>query len=321
MRPNSLVWAPRLGRWIAEPTSNSNPWAYDDSQFRKTDPRLIRYHEAFRIRTLRPTPHCLSLTKDDRIFVGAGKYLTEYSADGTQTSEIVLSSEPRCVAAADDSLLYVGLREHVEVYDSKGQRRATWDAPPKNPYLTGIALNETGVFVADAGNRVVVHYDRSGGVKGRIGEKNKERNIPGFIVPSPFFDVKIGPDGLLRVTNPGRHRVEAYTVEGDLESAWGRPGAAIENFCGCCNPVNLALLADGRVVTFEKGIPRVKVYSAEGAFDSVVAGTESFAENARVCGPSDCTLGGLAGAVDSWGRIHILDFVAGEVRVMERNSA
>ena len=167
----------------------------------------------------------------------------------------------------------------------------------------------------------MLRYDHSGVLKGRIGEKNKDRNIPGFIVPSPFFDVKIAADGLLRVTNPGRHCVEAYTVEGDLEFSWGKPGAAIENFCGCCNPVNLAPLADGRMVTFEKGIPRVKVYGTDGAFECVVAGTESFAENAKVCGPSDCTLGGLAGAVDARGRIYILDLVAAEVRIMERNPA
>ena len=104
----------------------------------------------------------------------------------------------------------------------------------------------------------------------------------------------------------------------ELELAWGTPGAAVQNFCGCCNPIDLALLSDGRTVTFEKGIPRVKVYSATGEFESVVAGPESFAENARVCGPNDCTLGGMDGVVDAQGRVWILDFVTGNVRVMQR---
>jgi sugar lactone lactonase YvrE len=173
------------------------------------------------------------------------------------------------------------------------------------------------VFVADAGNRIIWRYDHSGNVKGRIGEKNAERRIPGFIVPSPFFDVKVARDGLLRVTNTGRHQVELYTPEGDLELSWGRPGAAIENFCGCCNPIATAPHKDGRLVTLEKGIPRVKVYTAKGVFESVVAGPESFAENAKVCGPNDCTLGGLVAAVDAKGRIYILDLVVGNIRVME----
>jgi hypothetical protein len=143
--------------------------------------------------------------------------------------------------------------------------------------------------------------------------------VPGLIVPSPFLDVIIHRDGLLRVNNPGRHQVEAYTFDGSLEGAWGKPTAATEGFCGCCNPIGLAALADGRIVTCEKGIPRVKIYSAGGEFESVVAGAESFPENALACNDlNDCIHGGLDAAVDSGGRIYILDLVAGNVRVMKR---
>lgn len=296
----------------------ANPWAYDDSAFRRTDPALIRYREAKRFRSPRPSPRAIALGSQQRLWLGAGKFVTEISLEGAQVSEFSLPGEIRSLAIGPEGSIYAGMRDHVEVYDPKGQRRAVWESPGKKVYLTAIAVSGPDVFLADAGNRVVLRCDPLGKIKSRIGEKNKERNIPGFIVPSPFFDVEVAPDGLLRVTNPGRHRVEAYTFDGDLEFAWGNPGAAIENFCGCCNPTNLALLADGRAVTFEKGIPRVKVYKADGRFEAVVAGTESFADNARVCGPNDCTVGGLDGVVDSAGRIYILDFVAGDVRVMEQ---
>jgi len=309
-----------FGRANEAASDRGNPWAYDDSQFRRTDPKLIRYHETRRFRSTRTSPRCLSLSNEGRLFIGAGKYITEYSLEGAQISETALSDEARCLSIAEDGSIFVGLRDHLEVFDSSGQRRLSWESPGKKAYLTSVAASGADVFVADAGDRVVLRYDRSGKLKGRIGEKNQAMKTPGFIVPSPFFDVQIAPDGLLRVTNPGRHRVEAYTFDGDLEFAWGNPGAAIQNFCGCCNPIKLALLADGRVVTYEKGIPRVKVYSATGVFESVVAGAESFLENAKVCGPNDCTLGGLAGAVDSKGRIYILDLVAADVRVMERKA-
>ena len=97
----------------------------------------------------------------------------------------------------------------------------------------------------------------------------------------------------------------------------------ITGFCGCCNPINLALLPDGRYVTCEKGLPRVKIYSERGEFESVVAGAESFPENARACaskGLGDCTQGGLDVVADSRGRIYILDFVTSEVRVMQRKA-
>jgi hypothetical protein len=93
----------------------------------------------------------------------------------------------------------------------------------------------------------------------------------------------------------------------------------INGFCGCCNPIGFALLPDGKYATCEKGLPRVKVYSETGEFESVVAGVETFSENARACGPSDCTAGGLDVAVDSQGRIYILDIVTGDVRVIKSN--
>ncbi len=309
------------GRQGAAAPAHVNPYAYDDSKARQTDPKLLQYRQGAQFRHERPSPRCIAITPDQRLLIGAGKYLTELELDGTRVSEIALADEVRCAGVGPDGSIFVGLRQHIEVFDRKGQRRGAWDSPGAKAYFTGIAAGEADVFVADAGNRVVLRYDRSGRLKGRIGEKNNARNIPGLIVPSPFFDVEIARDGLLRVANPGRHRVEVYTFDGDLELAWGAPGWAIQNFCGCCNPINLALLPDGRVVTFEKGVPRVKVYTAEGVFQSVVAGAESFAANAKVCGPNDCTLGGLAGVADAKGRIYILDLVTAETHVMEPKPA
>jgi hypothetical protein len=240
---------------------------------------------------------------------------------GSRLNEIALRNPVRCLAVGLDGSIYAGLRDHIEVFDHHGVTRSSWHSPGPRAWITGLALSETDLFAADAGNRIVWRYDRSGKLIGRIGERNKDRNIPGFIVPSPFFDVKLHKDGLLRVTNPGRHRVETYTLDGDLELAWGKPSFAIDGFAGCCNPIALTTLPDGRIVTCEKGLPRVKVYTADGTLESVVAGAESFSENAKVCGPDDCTIGGLDATVDSKGRVYILDIVAKDIRVMVRKTS
>lgn len=307
------------GSFAAEQKANS--FTYDDSLFRRTDPKLIQYQETRRFNCLRSSPRCLALDTNGNVLIGAGKFVTRHSIEGALLNEFKVSEDVKCVKQAEDGLLYVGLRGHIEVYGANGQLSAAWEKPPGKPYFTGLAVNKGDVFVADAGNRVLLRYARTGNLKSRIGAKEKEKNIPGFIVPSPFFDVEIAPDGLLRVCNPGRHRVETYTTDGDFEGSWGKPGAAIENFCGCCNPINLALLSDGRFVTVEKGIPRVKVYSAQGTFESVVAGSESFIENAAACGPHDCTVGGLDAVADTHGRIYVLDLVAANVRVLEPKSS
>jgi hypothetical protein len=249
--------------------------------------------------------------------MAAGKSIVQLDPGGAIVSAFSTSQEVRGLSVRSEAI-YAALKEQIAVFDYSGKQLALWDSPGSKAYFTGVTAGNNDIFVADAGQRIVHRYDKSGKVLNRIGARDRERNIPGFIVPSPFFSVELGSDGLLRATNPGRHRVELFTAEGDLELAWGTAGAATENFCGCCNPIDLALLPDGRTVTFEKGIPRVKIYSATGEFESVVAGPESFAENAKVCGPNDCTLGGMDGVVDDKRRVLILDFVTGKVRVMKR---
>ena len=312
----------RLARG-ASPGKDPNPFAYDVDRLRKTDPKLIHYEQVGHFTGPNPDPRRITIGPEDRVYIAAGNYVSVLDRQGTRVNDVDLGTAARCVAVAGDGTIYAGVRDHVEVFDRKGKRLAIWESPGKRTWLTGLAVGENDIFAADAGNRVVLRYDKSGKLAGRIGERNKERNVPGLIMPSPYLAVKLGRDGLLRVNNTGRHRVEAYTPSGDLEFSWGKPTSAIEGFCGCCNPVGLALLPDGRCVTCEKGLPRVKVYSSEGVFESVVAGAESFVENAKatfVKGTEDCRLGGLDAAVDSQQRIYILDLVANDVRVMQHKA-
>jgi hypothetical protein len=304
----------------AAKADSSNPFAYDLSRLQKTDPALIAYEETARWRAPRKDPKRIALGPDDRVYLCAGNYVSVLSREGEPILEIALSG-PASSATAKGETIFAAARDHIEIFDSKGERRGKWDSPGKKCWLTGLAVTENDVFAADSGNRILYRFDRSGKLLRRLGEKNSERNVPGFIVPSPYLAVELHRDGLLRVNNIGRHQVEAYTFDGDFEGAWGKPSSAIDGFCGCCNPVAVSMLPDGRIVTGEKGLPRVKVYSAGGDFESVVAGVESFPENAKACSDlNDCLNGGLDVAVDSRGRVYIVDFVTSDVRVMKRKS-
>ena len=82
----------------------------------------------------------------------------------------------------------------------------------------------------------------------------------------------------------------------------------------------LMLLKTGEPTGFGITIEFLMLASAE----SVVAGPESFPENVRSCttkGLDDCTHGGLDAAVDSKGRIYILDLIKGDIQVMARKEA
>jgi len=294
---------------------------YDLNNLRKTDPALIKYEEAGKIETKFQDVFGVAVGQNGYIYVAGDKAIRVFSENGSYLSEIKLTDSPRCLAITDDGTVYVGMKEHVEVYDQKGVRKANWESPGQKAVLTSIAVSGNDVFVADAGNRVVLRYDISGKRMNRIGEKDKEKNIPGFVVPSPYFDLTVAPDGLLRVVNPGLHQIEAYTPDGYLEFSWGQTSMDIEGFSGCCNPVNFAMLPDGGFVTCEKGLPRVKIYGADGVdsggvFEGVVAGPELFAADSD--GLSDCQTGGLDVAVDYQGRVLVLDPCERTVRIFTK---
>jgi hypothetical protein len=309
------VAASSLNPGFAAPGKDPNPFAYDLSRVSKTDPKLVRFEETRRFPLSVTGPRRIFCSQSS-LYVACSSGIALFDLEGTKKSELTTAGEARCVGIGSDGTVYAGLQDSIEVFKASGTRLATWPAPGKKPWYSGMAVGENDVFVADAGSRAVLRYDRSGKFLGRVGEKNKERNVPGFVVPSPYLDVKLAKDGLLRVNNPGRHRVEAYTPNGDFEFAWGRPSNAIDGFCGCCNPIGLMVLPDGRFVTSEKGLPRVKVYSSEGVFESVVAGTELFPENFKQ-GAADCTMGGLDTTADAAGNLYVLDLTVGNVRVMK----
>jgi len=283
-------------------------FSYDLTELRKVEPHLIGYDEAGTISVPLKEVRGLAVDAKDRVFVAGDDVVAVFDREGKREAEIKAGSASRCLAVAADGTLYVGMKDHVEAYSLKGDRKVVWESLGEKALITSIVVGEGGVFVADAGNRVVVRYDLAGKQLGLIGRKDEARDIPGFVVPSPHLDLAVGRDGLLWVVNPGRHKLQAFTADGDLEASWGKASAGIEGFSGCCNPTDIAVLPDGRFVTAEKGIPRVKVYSAEGVFECVVAAPDRFGKDAV----------GLDLAVDSLGRVLVLDPQAKKVRVFVR---
>jgi hypothetical protein len=300
----------------------TNPFGMDLERLRQVDPALVHFDPAGRFPAPRPEARRMTADRQGHLHMAAGRYVVTLDRMGTRLGELACPAPVRCVAVSDDQTRYVGFRNHIEVYDPRDRRVAIWEPLEGNPFLTGLALDTDALFAADSGNRLIWHYDRSGRLLSRIGERNPDRNIPGLIVPSPCLDVTVGTDGLLRVSNPGRHRVEVYTTDGRLEFHWGRPSAAIDGFCGCCNPVAIESMPDGRTVTFEKGLPRVKIYSDLGHLESVVAGPDRFPDPGLAetgADPDTAAIGGLDGAVDEAGRVYVLDLLAEEVHMFERS--
>lgn len=318
----SITLAPTRGQPGATggdgPGKAENPFAYRTDQFERTDPKLVGYTEQHRFKCPCAEPRRIAISPDQSIYIAGEKKICVVGPNGSVISEYKLDEPPQCVTVGLDRTFYVGFVTHVESFEPNGVRRARWQTPAGRPFLTGLAILGNELLVADSGNRIVWRYDLTGRITGSLGDKGQNRGSSGFVLPSPNLDVEVGPDGLIYANNPGRHRVECYTAQGQRKSWWGKPSAAIDGFCGCCNPISIALLPDGRVLTCEKGLPRVKVYNPNGVLDCVVAGPELFRENLRAGAgrTSDLAMVGLDAVADAQGRVYVLDRVTGDILVM-----
>jgi len=285
-----------------------NPFDYNIEKFKKSEKGLVHYSEVRRLDPGLQRLHAIAVGPDDKVYISGEDSVVILNRDGGPHSSIKTPGTVFCLAVDRNGDLYAGLKDHVEVYGADGDKTAQWESQGERAILTSIAVSRESVFVADAGNFIVWKFDKSGTKQARIGEKNKAKDIPGFVIPSAYFDVSVDPDGFLWVVNPGRHSLENYTAAGGFRTSWGEYSMEPAGFCGCCNPTHMAVLEDGSFVTSEKGIARVKVYNRLGELVSVVAAPDQFSEGVV----------GLDLAVDSSGRIYVLDPKEKVVRIFEK---
>jgi len=288
----------------------------------RIDPNLILYEESGEpFKTGFAASRAIAVDDRATVYVAGDNQVRLFSRTGTPSGAIEPAGAPSAVAVTPDGIAYIGVMDHIEIYDPNLKRTASWQSLGADAAITGIAVSEEGVFVADAGNGVVVHYDVEGKVVNHIGRKDPDRDIGGLVLPSGYFDLVAPKNGLLRVANPGRRRIETYTLDGDLEFFWGESSAAVEGFCGCCNPMNIAALPKGGFVTCEKGLTRVKIYSSDGVFTGVVAGPEQLTEPGAALVselPNQSEVAWFDVAVDARGHVYILDTIKNRVRIFTR---
>lgn len=289
----------------------TNPFAYNIERFEQSGRDRILYREAQTLSLPLARAHALALGPAGEVYVAGEDSLLALDSRGEPLRTLTMPGSVRGLAVDGNGDLYTAFRDHVEVYAPSGTRKALWESLGEQTILTSIALTPDYVFAADAGNRIVWRFDREGGGRRRIGDKDEAKDIPGFVIPSPFFDVAIDPDGFLWAANTGRHSLENYTLDGGWRSSWGEFSMGIEGFCGCCNPTHFVILPDGSFVTSEKGIPRIKIHDRLGRLSAVVAGPDSFEEGVQ----------GLDLAVDADGRILVLDPGRNTIRIFEKKES
>ena len=284
---------------------SENPFEYQMHRIEKDDDSLEHFTEIKRIPVQLEKPAALASGPDGTLFICGMRGMMRVSQEGAR-ERTALPFTPSCIAA-EGNRLYLGAGDHVEVYTSDGVHRAAWPPPSENTILTSIAAGGENVYAADAGSGVVWKYDKEGQLITALGSTDRSLDVPGLLIPSPYFDVAVDPDGFLWAANTGLHSLENYTHEGGLRTAWGEYGNKLSDFCGCCNPAHFSIMEDGSFVTSEKGMVRVKIYDRTGRLTGLVAGPGQF--------PG--THAGHDIAVQG-GKIYVLDPRAEAVRIFEK---
>lgn len=80
-----------------------------------------------------------------------------------------------------------------------------------------------------------------------------------------ILDIDINEKNEILVADLGAFRVRSFDMEGNTILSFGNRGRELQDFHGCCNPVSVASLSTGAIVTVEKDPTRVKVFSKDGA--------------------------------------------------------
>ncbi|MBM4155723.1 MAG: hypothetical protein FJ221_11950 [Lentisphaerae bacterium] len=279
----------------------------DLTRYRTVDPKLRTWVEHAPIRVKPAGLTAIAAGTGDTFVASAGRTLMRIDLGGKPVRSADLPEPVRCMAIAPNGDVAIGFVRGFVVCNPDFEIKAEGPELGEKAMLTSLAACSNGIHAADAGQRIVWTFDPTGRMLGR----NEGPPEGGFVVPSPHFDVWADADGTLWVANPGELRIESYGPDGKPGTRWGRPGFAIEGFCGCCNPTDFARMADGSFVTAEKGLARVKVYRSDGSLESVVAGPDEFDEDTV----------GLDVAVDSRGRVLVVDPKRQAIRVFVRKPA
>jgi len=245
------------------------------------------------------TLYGITVDAENRLWAVGDTKIKSFDPQGQLEQNWTTSQPSFCIDVTEEGV-YVGQKGQLEIYDYQGSLLNTWSDLKKLGLITAIAVLQDSVIVADSFDRCIRRYDLEGNFINNIGKDNR---MKGFRIPNGAIDFMVDSGGIIHACNPGKHRVERYTLEGELLGHIGRfDGINPEGFSGCCNPTNVAVDQQGRIYVTEKAGPRAKVYDSAGNLLSVIA--------ADVFDPG-CKNMDLA--VDHQGQTYVVDTVRLEI--------
>ena len=253
----------------------------------------------------------------DRVYVAGDKQVAVYDAKGGKALQKWTVPLTLVEAVAVDKAGYVFVAGYGEsrtpqivklANDDSGKVLAQWGEAGSGlgqiAAMCGLGVNDQYVLLGDPSNRCVHRYNKDGKSVDDLG-KHAANKMSGFSTCCGILDFGTDAQGNIYVGNLGAHRVEVLNPEGKPLAHWGQSGEGPKDFCGCCNPVSVAVAPNGVVFTSEKDIPRIKAFSAKEHKLLAVFGEGEFGSG---CGRLDI-------AVDSKLNVYGVDSTKSIIRV------
>jgi hypothetical protein len=235
------------------------------------------------------TPTCISIDSKDTLHVllrdGTVKL---FDADGKAAGSFKadMKPAPTTMAVADGKIYLFATKRSIKmveyrgrkikrsvsegissmIYDSAGTKLGDLKLPEamsaRDAHFIGKEL-----VIGDLAKKQILFYQIEGG-EGKVTRKLTK----GFRLCCGIFDFCPGPaENSIIVANLGAFKVQTFT--GDQKTGeFGKRGTKLEQFHGCCNPVNIETLANGSIVTVEKSPTRVKIFDKEGKTSTKITG-------------------------------------------------
>ena len=271
-----------------------------------------RVEKSFGQNEIKSTPLCLSVDAVDQVHVllRDGTVLT-YGGDGNliKSFKAEMTPAPTTMTEADGRIYLFGSVREKQVREVRGKKVEYLAPAGIKCFVYGAnGAKESELILPDATSAsdahfigkqlVVADYSKRGlffydldGTKGTIAKTITNA----FRLCCGIFDFCPGTDaGSLLVANLGAFKVQTFS-NGNKTTEFGARGEKDNEFHGCCNPVNVACLGDGSIVTVEKSPTRVKIYDKDGKSQQPVAGLAELVDGCSV----------IPVAVDSKGAVYL----------------
>jgi|GEM_PF-1281736 len=142
------------------------------------------------------------------------------------------------------------------VYSKEGKQVRHFNCA-ENITAAGAKVIDGKLIVSDCKKGKIAFYDVNNGSV--IAKLDDMRPCCGML------DFSLNNKNQLLVANLGAFRVQCVDMKGNKLMTFGNRGKSLDEFHGCCNPVAVAGLNNGAIVTVEKDPTRVKIFSKDGA--------------------------------------------------------